>query len=1050
MEIRFEHPAWLWAALASVPCVVFTLRWLHAMSGPRRWSAVLARVALMALIAVTLAQPTSVRRTNRLSVVAVVDVSESVRRLTTPTGILDRVRESLARGTAARGPEDLAGLVVFDGRAITIATPTTGPIADRSLDVRNTEGTNIADALSLGAALIPPDSTGRLLLISDGNQTAGDALAVARSLSRTSATGVRRGLVIDVVPIEYEITNEVLVESVDAPPRAATESTIKVRVTLASTGASRGTLRLFDNDHPISTNADSSGTDPKGTPPVLAREVTLKPGRNFEVFTVPLGSERIHRFRAVFEPAIGAGISVHSGTLPADTLPENNSGEAFTITPGRGRVLIADGIGDAGLDGGGTTLADTLREGGMDVDLISPSSLPENLLTLQEYDLTVLQNVPADAVSDRALQALIAHTRDLGGGLLVTGGKSSFGAGGWRGTPLEPLLPVKLDLPEKLVAPEAAVIFVIDNSGSMGHRVMGSGHTQQEIANEAVALAIRSLDTADLVGVISFTDDAQTVVPFGKNTDAKAAAEKVHEITPGGGTNMLPGLREAFKAIQSSDAKTKHVIVLSDGKSQSEHELPGFAATMAAAGVKVSTIAIGDAAQLESMHAIAERGGGVYYQVIDPQTLPKVFLKAVRVIRSPLVREIPFTPIITASASPLTADLPKPPRLGGLALTQSRPEPTITLAMVTPDGEPLLAHWPVELGQVAAFTSDTGAPNGGWAKPWIDAPIYRQFWTRVARTLSRAEHAGGLAGRVEYADGRLQLSLEAVGDNGATIDRLTVPATIYGPHGETIDTTLTQTQPGLYEGVANIANAGGLTGVSTGSTVGSWIAVIKPTDGRKRLQPVLAGTAITSGVETRSLRSDRALMEQIAATTGGRMFTLEGLTHEALFDRATVSPHESSSPLWRDALVWVFVVLMLDLATRRIAWDRWLSREYGVELGREAAESVRDRSAQVGATISGLRGTRGPHANTAPAESQALTERDAELLAQAQADRRRAARLAGLRDLAVTPTASGTAAPHEKTGGEMPNDAPDGPGALSAAKLRARARFDESQPGPPQ
>lgn len=1034
MDLRFEHPGWLWASLAAVPCVVLALRWLHAMSAARRWSAIVARVLLIALIAATLAGPTDVRRSQKLAVVAVVDASESVRRLVKPVGVLDRVGAAWSRAIAGRGPEDLAGVVAFDAQAVAVATPTAGEVGGRSLDVRSGDGTNIATALELASAMIPRDSTGRIVLFSDGNQTAGDALAAARNLARASATGVRRGVVVDVVPLEYEVTSEVAVESVDAPPRAASESTVSVRVTLSATGDARGTLRLLDNDRPVGDQ-----------PEAAARAVTLRTGRNFEVFQVPLGSARIHRFRAVFEPDADSG---------GDTLPENNAGEAFTITPGRGRVLIADGVGDGRPDGGGTTLADTLRESGMDVDLIPPAGLPEDLLALQDYDLVVLQNVPADAVSERAQRALIAHTRDLGGGLLMTGGKSSFGAGGWRGTPLEPLLPVRLELPERLVAPEAAVIFVIDNSGSMGHRVMGTSRTQQEIADEAVALAIRSLDPSDLVGVISFTDDARTVVPFGKNTDPASSADLVRGITPGGGTDMLPGLREAFKAIEGSEAKTKHVIVLSDGKSQSETELPGQAAAMAAAGVKVSTIAIGDAAQLVVMSQIAERGGGVYYQVIDAQTLPKVFLKAVRVVRSPMVREVPFTPVLSAAYSPLTTGLPKLSQLKGVTLTQARAEPTVTLAMTTPEGEPLLAHWPFELGRVAAFTSDTGGPGGGWAAGWIASPLYRQFWVQTARALSRAGESRGLTARAEVSDGRLRLTLEAMNDEGGTIDRLSVPATVYGPGGEVIEASLAQTQPGFYEGFAEIAGKGTLAG----SGVGTWIAVMKPADGEKKLPPVLAGAAVVSGVESRSLRSDRALLERVAAATGGRVLTLGTLNRESLFDRSAVTPHESATPLWREALVWVLVALMLDLATRRIAWDRWVSREYGVELAREAAESVRDRGAQVGATMSGLRGARDTPAASAIAEgSRALTEQDARSLAQAQVDRRRAARLAALRPQPETQEGSRPARSRDSGTTGSTTDGSGSAGvsgseSLSAAKRRARARFDgeppDNAPGP--
>src|SRR6185436_9659353 len=229
--------------------------------------------------------------------------------------------------------------------------------------------------------------------------------------------------------------------------------------------------------------------------------------------------------------------------------------------------------------------------------------------------------------------------------------------------------------------------------------------SQQQVANEAAALAVKSLDKRDLVGVIVFNSETSVLVPLAKNDDAKATAEKILSISSGGGTVLGPAMEEAAKQLGQSKAALKHVIILSDGQSMQSETLPGIAAQMRRGGINVSTIAVGDGADDKTMRQIAIDGGGAYYPVTNPSLLPRFFLKAVKIIRSPMVREVEFQPVIHASGSPLVAGLSQPPPLGGLVLTQRRPEATITYAMTAPTGEPLLAHWSVDLGHVAAFTS---------------------------------------------------------------------------------------------------------------------------------------------------------------------------------------------------------------------------------------------------------------------------------------------------------------------------------------------------------
>jgi Ca-activated chloride channel homolog len=1035
--ITFEHPAWLLLILAGVPLAAAGLRLFAAMSRVRRWSAVVLRVLLISLISAMLAGASSVRTTQRVAVIGVVDVSTSVRLFghaaVDETGRrvepIEAARRFLEEATRGRGPDDLLGLVVFDGRSLAVAMPGRGSVLDRPLDVRIAEGTDIAAALRYAAALVPPDAAGRLVLLSDGVQTAGDAAAAARELSSRAG---RRRVPVDVAPVRLDARDEVMVEGLDAPPRAAEGATITLRATLRATGPARGRLSILSDGEPLDVNGAEDGT---------SRPLELDAGTHVELVTVPLPAGKIHRFEAVWEPeqALAPGLGPAGATavrLIGDTRQENNRAEAFTLTPGKGKVLLVDGVSGGTPGGAGSTLARTLERGGIKVAVVSPEGMPQNLLGLQEYDLVILENVAAESVPEALQKALVAHVRDLGAGLVMIGGPDSLGPGGWKGSELAAILPVRLDLPEKLVQPDAAVIFVMDNSGSMGRGVFASPYSQQEIANRAAALAVKSLDKKDLVGVIVFNSAYTVLKELSPNADPAATAERIMSVDAGGGTVLGPALGEAHRQLLESKASVKHVLVISDGASMGRESLPGLAGRMKADGITVSTIGVGDAMDTETMALMASRGGGQFYAVSNPSLLPKFFLKAVRVVRTPLIREGRFDPVLTGAASPLTAGIPVPPPLLGMVLTQARPEPTITVAMLAPTGEPLLAHWNVGLGQVAVWTSDA---HEKWAAEWIDWPGFAQLWTQTARTLSRPGSGGQAEITTEIAGDTLKIRMDATDERGKPMDLLTVPANVYAPGAEEpLKLTLSQTAPGVYEGTAPARESG------------TYIVTAQPRAGNRPLPPVFGGASRASGVELRRLTTDSALLSQIAATTGGRELSLDSPAAARLYDRAGLEPVVARTPLWRALLLWTLIVLMLDIGTRRIAWDRFTSREFGVELKEAAAESVRERGTQAARTVEGLRGgVRRPAASGAAA----LSDEDARKIADEQAERRREARaqkLAAVRE--QMRAEAGLPAPQEpiyradqpRPAAKPPPPAPE-PGAgtqgLLAAKKRARERL---------
>ncbi len=1006
MGILFDQPVWLWSFAVFVPLAVVGLRWFLAMSRWRRASALLTRALLTGLIAAMLAGAQSVRETDRLAVIGVVDVSGSVRRFADlGPGIAPEAfaRSFFDRRLEGRGPDDLFGLVVFDGRAVTVSTPTRSTVLDRSMTIPPVEGTDIAGALNRASALIPPDAAGRIVLISDGNATTGDPVSEAASLGSGTAADPSLRIPVDVVPLSYRVDGEVIVERLDAPPRAPGHSVVPLRVQIRSTGRSTGTLRLEREGEPVDLGGPGGGL-----------RLTLEPGRRIERLEVPLEGGRLSRFRVIYEPDVSA-----DGTLSGDRSIENNRAEAFTISPGENRVLVVDGVSDGAADGAGMTLPRSLRRAGLDVEVVAPAGMPRDMLGLQAFDTVILQNVAAEEMPERTQEILAAFVRELGGGLIVVGGPDTLGAGGWRGSTLEAILPVELDLPERLVVPEAAIVFVLDASGSMAAPVLGSSRSQQSVANEAAARAIESIDHNDMVGVIAFSTAPWVVAPLTEASDRDTIASATRGISSGGGTNIAPALEIARAQLMDVDVKTRHIILLSDGQSMRANELPALAESIRADGIRITSIAVGDGADLETLRAIADRGDGAFYHVLNPTVLPAVFLKAVRVMRSPLVREQPFEVVMRDTGSPLTAGLGRPPPLEGLVLTQERGDPSVTTAMSAPSGEPVLAHWPVELGRVAVFTSDASR----WARHWLDWPGYEMFWSRAARLLARSTGQEMGEFRVEPGDGRIVLTYDAADAEGRPIDLLHVPVTVFGPgDGEPTRAVLRQTGPGRYVGSVRALRSG------------NYIVIARPNAAGVPLPPLLSGATVAGGAEYGRPASDIRTMRRIAEVSGGRVLDASGDPGAApLFDRGSIEPRRTRSPLWPVLLGWTLVVFLLDVGTRRIAWDRLLP-DLRIDAARAAAGS--------GQSVSALRRVR----RRPKRRVKTLGEEDAERLKQEARRRRyeakRAARLARGR------AEGGASKPDEPGPKPIDDDGAEqgGPAGLMAAKRRARQRFEREEP----
>ena len=171
--------------------------------------------------------------------------------------------------------------------------------------------------------------------------------------------------------------------------------------------------------------------------------------------------------------------------------------------------------------------------------------------------------MPATALTFDQVAGLREVTRSLGRGLVVIGGTSSYGPGGYAGTPLEDALPVTVKVTDGRERQRVALLMIMDKSGSMGYDPLG-GKGKIEMAKEAVRLAERALSEGDQVGLLVFNDRQEWVVPMttiGDESTRQDIERKIEAIEPDGGTEILPALSVGIDAIRNAEADARHVIL---------------------------------------------------------------------------------------------------------------------------------------------------------------------------------------------------------------------------------------------------------------------------------------------------------------------------------------------------------------------------------------------------------------------------------------------------------------------------------------------------------
>lgn len=216
---------------------------------------------------------------------------------------------------------------------------------------------------------------------------------------------------------------------------------------------------------------------------------------------------------------------------------------------------------------------------------------------------------------------------------------------------------------EEVLTPGVDIMVALDLSASMKALDMG-GRSRIEVARETVVKFIRGR-THDRIGLVVFAGRAFTQSPLTldyallENLVTKQEAGSVGE----DGTAIGMGLATALNRLKDSEAKSKLVVLVTDGRSNTGRIEPQTAAELAKSlGIRVYTVGVASKGRApiptkdgwgrpvlgyidddiddEGMTQLARTTGGIYRRATDANSLDEIFQEISNLEKTPVkVRE---------------------------------------------------------------------------------------------------------------------------------------------------------------------------------------------------------------------------------------------------------------------------------------------------------------------------------------------------------------------------------------------------------------------------
>ncbi|NOU85161.1 VWA domain-containing protein [Paenibacillus sp. LMG 31460] len=855
MGIQFEY----WPVLLLILLLPFYAGWLwkslHRLQGGRKKLVVSLRASVIILLIFALAETQLYTKLNNKSIVFTIDRSDSVK---------EELKEAqwIREAVKARSSEkDEAGVVSMALKAS----------IEKSMDARemngfqftaqtNTQFSDIASGLQLASGLLMNGKSGRIILMSDGEENVGDLLRQGKLLRD-------RGIQVDVVPLAAKEHKDASVEAIRVPDKLYQAEAYTVEVVIRSTSTEAAQLRVFEDNREMT-----------------AGSVQLNKGENRIAFQSLAKEPGFHRYRA----------EVY---LEGDEQSANNAHYAFSKVEGPPKVLIVEG--KAGIS---KNVEGALQSALIPFETIAPELLSNDFVTYTGYESIILNNVAATQIPQLKMEMIEQAVRDYSVGLVMLGGDNSYGLGGYFKTPIERVLPVYMDLRGKREIPSLGIVLVMDKSGSMSGEKM-------KLAQEAASRTVDLLREKDTLGVLGFDSSPHWYVEPQKLSDKSGVIQKINAIPADGGTEIYTAVEEAFAKLSKVEAQRKHIILLTDGQSSTTQSYEALTADMQKENITMSTVAIGTDADQSLLKQLADLAKGRYYAAVDQTTIPAIFSREAVLISRTYVVNQPFVPALAGGTdwrSFLGQGLPS---LNGYIATTPKEAAEVVLTSLEPD--PILARWQYGSGRTVAWTSDV---TGAWSANWVTWPAFSQVltgmikWTFPQFQSSPLELNGHLVGQ--------ELTLEAKSGNnileGSHGEQGELRAIVTDESLGSQEIHFTSTAPGEYSAQVSVDKSGVYIAKTKLLAAGSEEGTEKRVVGSST-----SGFVIPYSPEYR-ITDGQGLskLQQLAELTGGRMLSLEHPEEAFAFASAA---QKRLTPISEYLLMAALALLLMDIAARRLA-----------------------------------------------------------------------------------------------------------------------------------
>lgn len=915
--LTFEQPLLLLLFIPIAALVFLTWR-RSSLPFPKRqrWLILGCRLLLFALVISALAGAAWSQPITRQAVVFVGDISAS----TTPQRAF--IEQWINSALKHRRPDDQVGIVAVGRNALVEQSVQSQINFSHFESTPDTNYTDLAAGLRLAAAILPTNSERRIVLLTDGQQNLEDALQEAQLLQQ-------EGIRLDIVPLPSASGPDARINGLNAPENLHTNERFVLRTQLYSNVAEQATLRLY-LDQTL----------------VAQQKIHLVIGQQEVDFNLLAPPPGFHTFRVTLE-------------APVDSVLQNNEAAAFVNVQGPPHVLIVEGQ-----PGEGSNIAAALKASSIDVKVGPPADIPTSLDALAGYSAIVLADVPAVELGTSRMLIIQAFVRDLGRGLVLSGGPNSYGVGGYADTPLEQTLPVSMQIPQHKDTPSIAVVLIIESLES---------DMEVNISKEAAKGVINLLTPNDQVGI----SDAygSLAVPMQHVTNKAAIDRAIDTMNPNDPASYLPDLINAESVLLKTNARIKHVILLGDGDAFDNYATQVI--KMANEQITVSTVATNSQSfqELDTMQQIAAWGKGRFYRADDPSTIPQILLKETQQAARRAVINESFTPEVVGN-HPILTGLGPLPQLNGYVATT--PKPTGQMVLISHLDDPVLATWQYGLGRVAAWTSDA---SGLWTTNWLLWQNAARWWANlVTWTLPAAQSSLDVNATVVNGSGQLTVDLPP----GVTVppgSQQQVQVHIIAPDLSQQTVTLQPAAPGRWQGNFPADQVGAyLLQVSWKSTGSGSTTALNSTTG---LVVPYSPEYLTQGTDLRFLTL-------LARASGGSLLNPDD-TAAAFADN--LLPVSAALPITFLLLALAALLLPVDIALRRLSSLEFLVLAYQWLLARFkhgapqlAAEAAGLPATPLGSTLGALRTQRSVRRTRAaatpikplPARSKANTARNEE------------------------------------------------------------------------